>query len=175
MTERGVRACISVAGNIAPTEVLPKALEQLRRATRLAGLSRFFVTPAIGRPEQPDYYNGVATVETNLPPRALKFDLLRGIEEALGRVRGADKFAARTVDLDVLLYGDWVVREHDLVIPDPDLLDREFLAAGVLELAPDIVVPSMTAPLRDLVDAGALARLRVDEVFSRQMHERFAL
>ena len=173
MHDRIERAFIGVAGNIEPRQHLPEALEKLAKHVALLRLSRFFVTPAIGRAEQPDYYNAVVLIQTDIPPRTLKFDVFRGIERDLGRVRGPDKYAARTVDLDILLYGTRVVAESGLEIPDPDLCERAFLAAGVLELAPGIRMPGGDAPLCELVDANAIAGLRTDNVFSNEMQERF--
>ena len=87
------------------------------------------------------FYNCVVEIETGLAPRDLKFRLLRRIESELGRTRGSDKFAARTIDLDLILYDDLVMTDDDLTLPDPDITLRPFLAVPLQELAPELVLP----------------------------------
>ena len=96
----------SVGSNIAPAENIREALRRLAQRTRLVFISTFYREPAIGRPAEPDFYNGVVSIDTDLPPAILKWQVLRPIETALGRQRGADKYASRTIDFDLLLYGD---------------------------------------------------------------------
>lgn len=169
------RVFISVAGNLAPEQNLLRGLALLREALPVAGVSRFFRTPALGRPGQPDYLNGVVEAATDLPARTLKFEVLRGIEARVGRVRTEDKWAPRPLDLDILLHGQLVAAEEDLVIPDPDLKERVFLAAGVLDLAPDIIPPGSDRPLQKFVDDASMAALQCDEAFTRLARERLAL
>jgi dihydroneopterin aldolase/2-amino-4-hydroxy-6-hydroxymethyldihydropteridine diphosphokinase len=76
-----------------------------------------------------------------MAPRDLKFQLLRHIENELGRTRGCDKFAARTIDLDLILYDDLVMTAEDLTLPAPDIPHRSFLAIPLHELAPELVLP----------------------------------
>ena len=171
----GTLCHISVAGNLDPERCLPQALGLLRERTELIALSSFYRTAAIGRPEQPDYLNGAATVRYGGDARTLKFGVLRAIENELGRVRGADRYAARTVDLDLLLFGEEVIDEDGLVLPDADLWRRPFLAAAVLELEPELVVPGTGQYLRELADMEAVARLKPAREFSRAASERFGL
>ena len=145
------RAYISLGSNLEPERNLLRALQLLRTRVRLIALSTVYRTPAVGRPEQPDFFNAVAAIETALAPRALKYDVLRAIEAELGRVRSADRYAARTIDLDLLLYDDLVVAEEGLVLPDPDLVRRPFLALPLLELAPGTVLPGDGRRLREVI------------------------
>jgi len=135
------QAFIGVGSNIAPEENIPRAVDLLRRSMRVTGISTFYRTPALGDEEQPPFYNGVIRAETDQPPRAIKVEVLRGIEERLGRRRCADRYAPRTIDLDLILYDDLVVEEPDLLLPDPDILRRAFLAVPLCELAPELVLP----------------------------------
>ncbi len=144
------RAFIGLGSNIDPERNLKEAIRQLASAVRLQGISTVLETKPIGKPEQPSYYNCVAVVETGLPPLVLKRDVLRGIENRLGRVRGNDRYAPRTIDLDLLLYGDLSVAEPDLELPDPDIARRPFLAQGLAELAPDLVLPGTGKPIAEL-------------------------
>jgi len=82
-------------------------------------------------------------------PQQLK-SILRDIERKVGRVRTADKYAAREIDLDIALYGDHTVDELDLRIPDPDIPHRPFLAVPLAELAPNWFVPGAGATLQEL-------------------------
>jgi 7,8-dihydro-6-hydroxymethylpterin-pyrophosphokinase len=80
-------------------------------------------------------------IETDMTPRDLKFRLLRRIESELGRTRSSDKFSARTIDLDLILYDDLVTTDEDLTLPAPGILHRSFLAVPLHELAPGLVLP----------------------------------
>ena len=135
------RAFIAFGSNISPADNVREALRRLARAETIAGLSTVYRTPAEGRPEQADYYNGVVEIRTLTPPETLKFGVLRRIEQELGRVRSADKFAARTIDLDLIWYGDLVVTDAGLTIPDPEIVERPYLSLGLCELAPDLRMP----------------------------------
>jgi len=129
-----------LGSNIEPTANTLAAVTLLQQFVRLAAVSTFYWTPPIGRPEQPDYLNGVLLVETDLPPRRLNQDVLGSVERQLGRRRTADKFAARTMDLELILYGNRVIDEAGLRVPHPDLY-RPFVGLPILELAPDLVLP----------------------------------
>ncbi|MDD5628879.1 MAG: 2-amino-4-hydroxy-6-hydroxymethyldihydropteridine diphosphokinase [Elusimicrobia bacterium] len=154
-------AYISLGSNLSPEANIPKALELLAKKVRLHGLSTFYRTEPVGPAGQPLFVNGVAAVRTELAPRALKFQVLRGIEAELGRRRGPDRYAPRPIDLDILIYGDLAVDEPDLVLPDPDLRTRPFLAAALRELAPGLAPPPAGSP------GEALPEL------SRSLKERF--
>ena len=171
----GTLCHISVAGNLEPEKNLPRALKLLGKITELVALSTFYRTAAIGRPEQPDYLNGVAAVRFGGDARSLKLARLRVIEMQLGRVRGFDRYAPRTIDLDLLLFGNEVIDEDGLVLPDPDLWRRPFLAAGVLELAPELVVPGTGKLVRELADLEAVSRLEPAREFTRATLERLGL
>lgn len=147
---RPVTAFIAVGSNIEPERNVPAALERLTESERVTGTSTFYWTEPLGRPGQPPFLNGAWRVETERSARGLKLDVLRPIESALGRVRGEDKCAPRTIDLDVAIYGDEVIEEPDLTVPDPDIRERVFLAAPLLELAPELRLPDTGQRLAEL-------------------------
>jgi len=120
---------------------LAHAGRALRTAPGIAVVqaSRVWDTAPIG-PPQPRYLNAVLELETTLAPLPL-LDVLQQIERTGGRVRGPIRWAPRTLDLDLLLYGDEVVRHPRLVVPHPDLVARRFVLAPLAELCPDRVVP----------------------------------
>jgi len=167
------RCLVGVGSNIDPEENIAEGLLLLGRRIRILAVSPFYVTAAIGRPEQPDYLNGVVLVEHSGGPAALRDDILRPVEATRGRVRTADAYAARTLDLDVLLYGERVGREAGGILPDPHLWERPFLAAAALAVLPGLAVPGTGRPLRELADPAAVALCRRADVFSERLREMF--
>ena len=166
----GDRVYVAVGANIEPERNIIDGLGQLSRRLPVAAISTFYRTPAIGRPEQEDYVNGVIALESRGDPLALK-DLLRDVERAMGRVRTEDAFAPRTLDLDILLYGDRVFDEVGLIIPDPDIATRPFLAAGLIELDPSLTLPGDSRSLAERVEPGLIAALKKEDAFTRALKE----
>ncbi|NBB94695.1 MAG: 2-amino-4-hydroxy-6-hydroxymethyldihydropteridine diphosphokinase [Planctomycetes bacterium] len=151
MTRQAVTCYVSVGSNIDPAANILAALDALRREHRLTvtGSSTVWQTSAIGRPEQDDYRNGVWQLTTALPARQLQFDVLRGIEDHLGRRRPDDRYAARTIDLDLVLCGHQTSDAADLRLPHPDI-ERPWVAAGVLEFEPFLSLPDTQRLLASL-------------------------
>jgi len=111
--------------------------------TRVLQASRLYRTPAWGKTDQPAFVNAAAVLDTTLDARAL-LDAMLGIERDFGRDRatdGSDRWGARTLDLDLLLYGDAVIDEPGLRVPHPHLHQRAFALVPLVEIAPDIVIP----------------------------------
>jgi len=142
------RAFVGVGSNIEPAENVKKALRLLASKVRIVEISNVYSTEAEGKPDQPSYYNCVAEIETNIPPEELKQTVLRKIELNLDRKRSKDKFAPRTIDLDLILYGDLVQKTDDLVLPDPQIPTRPFLAIPLFELEPDLILPGVNLPIK---------------------------
>jgi 2-amino-4-hydroxy-6-hydroxymethyldihydropteridine diphosphokinase len=164
---------LSVASNVDPEKNIVAALEQLRGQVSIEALSKFYRTAAIGRPEQPDYLNGVAKIQTLLDPVALKSAVLRPVEAQLGRRKTTDRYAARSIDLDILLWGETILDNEEQTIPDPDITERPFLSAGLLELTPDIVLPGDTQSLATYLSHETLSALKVDNEFTQRLKEQF--
>jgi 2-amino-4-hydroxy-6-hydroxymethyldihydropteridine diphosphokinase len=97
-------------------------------------------TEPVGVGEQPRYLNGVAALETTLPPRRL-LEWLLEVEQRFGRVRVPGEHGPRTLDLDLLLYGDEAIDEPGLTVPHPRLHERRFVLEPLAELVPGLVVP----------------------------------
>ena len=119
--------------------------------TRLLATSKLFRTAPVGYVDQPDFVNACAVVETQLAPRAL-LEALLAIEQRHGRVRGIPN-GPRTLDLDIVLYGDQVVDEPGLHIPHPRAHERAFVLAPLVDAWPDAVIPghgSARERLRDV-------------------------
>ncbi|HHJ12991.1 MAG TPA: 2-amino-4-hydroxy-6-hydroxymethyldihydropteridine diphosphokinase [Gammaproteobacteria bacterium] len=147
------RAWIGLGSNLdSPLDQVRAALTELAALpdTRLAACSRLYRSAPMGPPGQPDYINAVAGVDTGLPPQAL-LDALQAIERAHGRVRG-EHWGPRTLDLDILLYGDLKLDSPRLHLPHPGLLARNFVLVPLAELAPGLMLDGVSV-------AGRAARL----------------
>ena len=173
-SESLAQAFVAVGSNLEPERNIPKALDLAMKRLRVTGVSTFYRTEPLGRAKQPPFLNGVWEVASPCGPRELKFDILRPIEEQLGRVRGADKYAARTIDLDIAVFGRTVVNEEDLRIPDPDIRVRAFLAVALFELAGDIVLPDTGEALAGVVHALSSTRLVPDPAFTNRLKARLS-
>lgn len=105
------------------------------------GVSSLFQSPVWGNDQpQPDYINAAIAVCTKLSAHALWL-ATSGIETTQGRVRGGERNAARTIDIDLLLYGDGRLHTTDLTVPHPRMHERDFVLMPLLEIAPDAVIP----------------------------------
>ena len=131
---------------------LALAARELRAApgVTLTRASRVYETAPLG-PPQPRYLNAALEVETALQPEAL-LKVLQRIERTAFR-RRAVRWGPRTLDLDLLLYGDAVVRSPSLTLPHPGLISRRFVLAPLAELCPDLVVPGTGATVAALLRA----------------------
>jgi len=130
----------------------------VRRALELLGAARvstLIETEPWGFADQPRFLNAVAELETAESPRVL-LDRLLEIERELGRTREGPRYGPRTIDLDLLLYGDEELDEPGLVVPHPRLHERPFMLEPLAELRPDLVVPGQ-GPVKAL-----LSRLQSD-------------
>ena len=145
-----VEVFISLGSNIDPERNITKALRLLSEHVKILQVSTVYLTEPIGKPSQPEFYNCVIRTETDIEPHALKFDILRAVEERLGRKRSEDRYAPRIIDIDILIYGDLYVRTKDLIIPDQDILDRPFLALALRELKEDLVLPGLQKSIQEI-------------------------
>jgi 2-amino-4-hydroxy-6-hydroxymethyldihydropteridine diphosphokinase len=137
-----VRVYVGVGSNLGDRwGRLALAARELRAAARVevVAASRVYDAAPVG-PPQPRYLNAVLELETALPAIDV-LDVLQAVEQAGGRVRGPERWGPRTLDLDLLLYGDEVVRVPRLVVPHPALAVRRFALAPLAELCPERVVP----------------------------------
>ena len=134
------RVFIGIGSNIEPAKNVRAAIRSLAQQTHVAGISMVYCSGALDRPEQPHYFNCVVEIKTEAPPTEVKHGILRPIENSLGRKRSEDKYAPRTIDLDLILYGDLAMDAEDIKLPDPEILERPFLAIPLFELAPDLVL-----------------------------------
>lgn len=126
--------------------------------------SNLYASSPMGPQNQPDYVNAVMSVATTLSPLDL-LDELQAIERTHGRIRGEQRWCARTLDLDLLLYGDVIIDLPELTVPHPGIAERPFVLYLLQECAPDIVIPGK-GKLTDLLAQcpfDGLRRLDSDE------------
>jgi len=110
----------------------------------LRAVSSFYRNPPMGPQEQPDYVNAVVAIETRLAPRVL-LEAMQGIERSQGRDRSGQRWGPRTIDLDLLLYGDRVLNEDHLKVPHPGIAERAFVLVPLAEIAPQVSIPGQAA------------------------------
>ena len=136
---------------------------------RLRAFSPLYRNPALGPGPQPDYVNAVAIVETRLEPLEL-LAVLQAIESRHGRLREGTRWLPRTLDLDILVYGDRTIEAEGLRVPHPRMGERAFVLRPLHDLAPDLEVPGLgsVAALLSAVSQSALAP--VDEAGAELEH-----
>ena len=137
-----MRAFVGLGSNLGDREAMIRlALDDLARLpeTTLVRASSLYDTEPVGEPEQPNFLNAVAELDTTLTARQLLWNLLL-VEKRLGRVR-TRRWGPRTIDLDLLLYGSLVIEEPDLRVPHPELTRRSFVLVPLVEIEPMLVHP----------------------------------
>jgi 2-amino-4-hydroxy-6-hydroxymethyldihydropteridine diphosphokinase len=143
-----VVAYVGLGANLGePAQTLRTAFQQLDALplTRLTAASRLYRTPAWGVLDQPDFVNAVAQLRTALPAQDLLRALL-AVERDFGRQRaadGSDRWGPRSLDLDVLLYGEARIDETGLHVPHPQMHRRAFVLVPLCEIAPDAMIPGI--------------------------------
>ena len=142
-------AYIGVGSNLSAESHVLEAAARLNREVRLLAASNFYWSAPAGGRHQARFLNGVFAIATRRSPQELKREVLRPIEESLGRRREADPDASRPIDLDLLLYGERRIRENDLVLPDPKIEEHAFIATPLLDVAPGLVLPGRAARLSE--------------------------
>jgi 2-amino-4-hydroxy-6-hydroxymethyldihydropteridine diphosphokinase len=134
-----MKAVISLGANIGdPKANLDLAVALLREATDVIAVSSYLQTKPVGGPEQPDYLNAVAIVESESPAKDL-LAVLNGIETAMGRTREIH-WGPRVIDLDLIQYGGILVSDEKLTLPHPRAHERRFVLAPWFEIEPEAIL-----------------------------------
>jgi 2-amino-4-hydroxy-6-hydroxymethyldihydropteridine diphosphokinase len=131
------RAYVGVGSNLGDREALVRAA--IEALPGVVAVSRLRETEPVGVTEQPRFLNAAVALETELTAREL-LDQLLAVERRLGRERG-ERWGPRTIDLDLLLYGDETIDEPGLTVPHPRLHERRFVLEPLVDLDPELAVP----------------------------------
>ncbi|WP_420899622.1 2-amino-4-hydroxy-6-hydroxymethyldihydropteridine diphosphokinase [Escherichia coli] len=140
-------AYIAIGSNLAsPLEQVNAAVKALGEIpqSKILAVSSFYRTPPLGPQDQPDYLNAAVALETSLTPEELLNHTQR-IELQQGRVRKAERWGPRTLDLDIMLFGNEVINTERLIVPHYDMKNRGFMLWPLFEIAPELVFPDGTA------------------------------
>lgn len=147
------RVYIALGSNLAsPLEQVNAALKAIAGIpdSRIVAVSAFYRTPPLGPQDQPDYLNAAVALDTTLSAEAL-LDHTQRIERQQGRVRKAERWGPRTLDLDIMLFGDDVINTERLTVPHYDMKNRGFMLWPLFEIAPELIFPDDQQPLSRLI------------------------
>ena len=139
-------AYVGLGSNLeVPAQQVCKALGELNSIpdTRCLARSSLYVSAPVGPPDQPDYINAAAALLTGLDPRTL-LNHLHAIERDHGRERG-ERWGPRTLDLDLLIFGETIMNTRELVLPHPEIRNRDFVLVPLHEIAPELRIPGVGA------------------------------
>jgi 2-amino-4-hydroxy-6-hydroxymethyldihydropteridine diphosphokinase len=148
-----ITAYIALGSNLGDKQQnIKQAIRSIKRLknTSVIGISGLYRTLPEGNIPQPNFINAAIEIQTSLPATTLLKKLLR-IEKTLGRIRVKDKLLPRTIDLDILLYGQKSYRLPHLTIPHPRMHQRRFVLEPLCELAPDLIHPVLHCPMKTLL------------------------
>lgn len=160
---------IGVGSNISPEKNIKKALKESCKYLKISKISTFYRTKPLLTKDQDDYLNGVWEFYSTIDVHEIKFNILRVIEEQIGRVRTEDSCASRTIDLDILLYSDLVINEEGITIPDPDIYKRYFIVKPLMELNADIILPDTKSSISEILDKVERCELQADIGFTQSL------
>jgi 2-amino-4-hydroxy-6-hydroxymethyldihydropteridine diphosphokinase len=137
-----VRAYVGLGANLGDREAtMHRAVELLAGdGVEVVGVSAFRETEPVGYTDQPRFLNAAVALETELSPREL-LDRMLAVERSLGRMREGARYGPRTIDLDLLLYGEQIVDEPGLRVPHPRLAERRFALEPLADLDPALAIP----------------------------------
>ncbi|QKJ85891.1 7,8-dihydro-6-hydroxymethylpterin-pyrophosphokinase [Paramixta manurensis] len=156
------RVYLALGSNLAdPLQQVQNALAALAAIphTHLVATSALYRTPPYGPPDQPDYLNAAVALDTTLSPEAL-LDHTQRIEQEQGRVRKAERWGPRTLDLDIMLFGTQTLNSERLTVPHYDMHNRAFMLLPLIDIAPNACFPDGTTIRTVLaqLDSSAICR-----------------
>jgi 2-amino-4-hydroxy-6-hydroxymethyldihydropteridine diphosphokinase len=145
-----VKVYLGLGSNLGDREVnLQTAVRRLGKHVAVDALSDLYETPPMGPPDQPWYLNAVCGGLTTLAPREL-LAFAKAIEQQMGRIPTMH-WGPRSIDVDILFYGDCVYHDSDLVIPHPGIRHRAFVLRPLADIAPDLIHPRLRKPVSALL------------------------
>jgi GTP cyclohydrolase I len=160
------KAYLSLGSNMDPERNMKAAVGLLERFGTVEAVSSVWETDPLDGRQQPDYLNASVLLETELGAEPLISQAIPWIEDLLGRVRTDDRFAPRSIDIDLMLFNNDILELDSRRIPSPEILQRPFVAVTLAEISPEHVHPETKTTLRSIADEFALEsesmRLRDD-------------
>lgn len=142
---------LSLGGNLSPETHLPAAVALLKRYGSILATSSVYETAPLGTSEpQPNYLNAAVLIESTLAPAEFQHQAISAIERELGRERTEDRYAARPIDIDIMLVNREVLKIDHRSIPSPEILERNFVAVPLAEIAPTYIHPITGETLRSI-------------------------
>ncbi|MCE0493354.1 2-amino-4-hydroxy-6-hydroxymethyldihydropteridine diphosphokinase [Vibrio salinus] len=166
-------AYIAIGSNLSdPVNQARKAIDALNTIpqSRLISASKLYTSTPMGPKDQPDYINAVAKMETNLTPLEL-LNFTQKIESEQGRVRKEERWGPRTLDLDILTFGDETITSERLTIPHYGMKEREFVLYPLAEVEPDFIFPDGTE-LSELLEKVDRNGLRIWQTTAKPVKEQ---
>ena len=135
-----MKTVIALGSNLGDSKsIFSDAIIQIGKSVEVQSISKFYETIPVGGPEQPNYLNAVLIGDTQMPPLEL-LTQLQSIENGAGRVR-EERWGPRTLDLDLIIYGDLLMKEELLTLPHPRAHERSFVLEPWVEIDPQAVLP----------------------------------
>ena len=172
-----VEAFVGVGSNVDPEKNILAALPEIESRVQVLAASRFYRNPAIApdRFERPPFVNGVLKIRTGFTPSDLKHGVLRDVEKSVQRRRTGDRYGPRTLDLDLLVYGDLEVESDGIILPDPDISAQPFWAVPLSELVPKMRPPNTPLSMKELVRTLDTRSFVYLESFTAALHRALGL
>jgi len=149
-----------------PVLQLLNALQSLQEIplSKLVKYSSFYRSKALGPQRQPDYINAVAQMETALTAFSLLHEM-QSIETRYGRVRGKERWGPRTLDLDLLVFGSEEIHDIKLIVPHPEIANRNFVLSPLVEICSEMTIPGLgfAKDLLNQLDTDELEKIKLNE------------
>lgn len=148
--EAAHKAYLSLGSNIEPQYNLPRAVGYLSQFGLVRKASTVWETLPVGPTGQPIYLNAAVLLQTSLSAKCLRLEVIARVEVAMGRIRTGDRYAPRTIDIDIMLFDRAILDIGHRHIPDPEIYERKFVALTLAEIAPDYVHPETGQTLQEI-------------------------
>jgi 2-amino-4-hydroxy-6-hydroxymethyldihydropteridine diphosphokinase len=153
-------AWLLLGSNIQPERNLPGAVAAIGRTESILAVSSVWQSPPADGSDQADYWNAAVQIRTAKSPAEIHSAVIGPIERLLGRLRSADKFAPRTIDIDLALYDDLAGEFSGRTLPHPDILQRAYAALPLAEISPEKLHPINGEPLKAIAGRLRSAAIR---------------